>query len=116
MLKNLIPFGFFINLSLFATNKLHLSAYLCTPSGIPKRGHIPRLGSVCPFRIFFSYPLKITKAKAVSTATYHVSLSHKKFAYSLLTNRLQSGAAARVIKTAISARPIQLPMVMLQPK
>ena len=46
MLKNLIPFGFFINLSLFATNKLHLSAYLCTPSGTPQRG-------VCPVGVQF---------------------------------------------------------------
>ena len=51
LMKNLILFDFSVFLSLFATNKLHLSLYTHTASGKLLRG------SACSFWIIFSYPL-----------------------------------------------------------
>ena len=53
----------FLDFKPFTINKLHLSTYFCTPSGIPRKQAC--LGSVPIFCIFFSYPRKSNGRKTV---------------------------------------------------
>ena len=72
--KNLILFNFSRIKSLFATNKLRLSAYPCTPSGFPK---LTLWLSLLVLKHFFLSPQR-KELKIIQLLSYFISLSLNK--------------------------------------